>query len=82
MTQDYVRSAIKPPASTQVRGAAATRANYGQIMQEESDQDDEDESDGSSGVPRSSQIPADRLAGAGLVSTTLRSIRNSIFSSQ
>jgi hypothetical protein len=85
MTQDYVRSAVKPTASTRVRGAAATRANHVrnvQIRQEESDQDDEEESDESSDIPRPSQIPADRLAGAGLVSTAMRSLRNSIFSSQ
>lgn len=84
MTQDYIRSAVKSTARIQVGGAAATRAkrpwNEG-IPQGESEDDDE-ESDDSGDVPGPSQIPPDRLAGAGLVKTAIRSIRSSLFASQ
>ena len=82
MTQDYVRSAIKPTAKSHVGRVRLNRLSTGRTQQQESDQDDEEESDDSSDAARPSQIPADRRAGAGLVSSAFKSFRNSMFLSQ
>jgi hypothetical protein len=83
MTQDYVRTAIKSTAKSHVVRAQLNRLSTGRTQQQESDQDDEEESsDDSSDAPRPSQIPADRRAGAGLMSSALKSLRNSMFLSQ
>ena len=83
MTQDYVRSAVKSTSKSHVGRARLNRLPTGKTQQQESDQDDEEEeSDDSSDAPKPSQIPADRRAGAGLVSSAFISLRNSMFLSQ